>query len=66
MEKTSIENLGLAGDTNNWTTEKQERQQTFDKINKMKDFAFQKALEERRKREAASMPEEFAKKMQNN
>ena len=61
MERTSIENLGLSGDTNDWNTEKQERQQTFSKITQMKDLAFQRALEDRRKREADSMPENFAK-----
>ena len=61
MEKTTMENLGLTSDLNNWDNEKQERDQTFDKINKIKEMAYLRALKERRRAEAHNMPENFPK-----
>lgn len=62
MEKTTMENLGLAsGDQNDWKSEKQERDSTFGKINKIKEQAYLRALRERRRQEVGSMPDNFPK-----
>ena len=52
MEKQSFKDLGLDdNDSMNWKTEQEERQHTFNRIEKMKQRAYQRVLLERRKKE---------------
>jgi hypothetical protein len=58
MDQTPLENLGMAENLS-WETEEQEKRETFNKIMKMKQNAFGRALRERRKREIDTKPEDF-------
>ncbi len=63
MEKTSMENLGLTSELNGWESEKQEREVTLGKINKLKEQAYLRALREKRRMDSQNMPANFPKEL---
>ena len=58
MEETSLEDLGLDQE-HEWDNERQEKIQTFRKIQEMKRKAFDKALKARRMKEIHNKPPDF-------
>lgn len=53
MEKTTFQNLGLEEEKLEWKSEKEERRDTFDRIMKLKQRAYERALLEERSRRQA-------------
>lgn len=58
MEKASIEELGLSEDMS-WESEQQERKSVFDKIQRLKRGAYDKAMDRRKEELGGKPPQEF-------